>query len=245
MNNRLLIIVCITMVIQSFNLPKKYMGIYNYLDFPISFSFLLGVPTETNYPILMMWCLVFAAISFYFSGFFSELIGNYGQYMLVRNASKFKLLIGTYFSISKKLFMIVFFQGAIWYMTVNFLGYVQPNHYDIPMILLSICIYYLALLTIIMLQMILELYVSPEISLLIINLYVLISLLINNLLQDYENIRVISYFFIPIYANVIQTSLVTSGNLVINYYIAVPLLIIMLLLIIFVSNYSLKRKDFY
>lgn len=243
-NRSLLLIVVITMIIQSYSLPEKYIA--NFKDeIPVTFFFLLGVPLEINYSILMMWCLVFTSISFYFSGYLSDIINNYGPYILVRNANKTEWLLKTYLSIAVRLLALVFLQTVIWILILYILKYDALSFYNIPLIIKSVFIYYLSLLAIIILQTSLELYLSPEIAMLLINLYVILSILVKYLLYNHGANVVFSYFLIPNFANVLQTDLFNNNYFVIKYQYAFFTLSVLILITIVISIKTLKRKDFY
>nr|WP_309100367.1 DUF2705 family protein [Fredinandcohnia onubensis] len=185
---RLFIFVLFTIIIQAIVI-NRFELIHS------KFPFLDGVPItpseSLNFRYLLNWYIPIIGMSFYFSGFLSTAITNYGPSFFVRSYSKEKWVYKQLFSISFHLFLFVCFQTVINLFTPTELSFTFVHFMKL------FILYYLTLFILFSIQSLLDLFVQPEISLLIVNLYIIFSILAVNGMINYQLPQFVKYIFMP------------------------------------------------
>ncbi|MFE4525828.1 DUF2705 family protein [Cytobacillus firmus] len=240
-SKNLFIIIFLSFALQCWILYPILME--NYPDFPTGLNYLLGVPPVIYYQMLMFWYITFASISFYYSGSFKEALSGFGQYLLVRSSNRVQWILLQYFIVGVKLLVILILQTGVSYLLVFFF---QLNIDLIinTLLLKAILIYYLTFLFLLISQLFLELYFNPQIGFLIINTYVVGSILGASLLFKYKIHGVLIYLLVPNYAMISRLDLLSKNSLVINFVPALTIIISLILIVLIFSITSIKRIDF-
>lgn len=239
MRNFILIFSC---VFQSYSFVAFFSSFYNqWGHIP---SYLMAIPTEASYPLMIMWYIVFSSISLYFSGELYDKLHGFGKYILVRNYNKKMFFLRFIGSIAIKIIFILIIQTSIYYLTMLFIDH---DLHSIEWLLLfkSFLIYYITMLTLILLQIGLELYISPQIAFLIVNIYVVFSILLAGLIFDYRAYKSLLYFLIPNFMMALRTDIINQQDFIIEFNYAIPLLVLYISTIICLSLQKIMKKDFY
>ncbi|WP_404819747.1 DUF2705 family protein [Terribacillus saccharophilus] len=223
-----------------------------YLRFDIDFevpAFLLGVPVTSalkmNYEFMLYWYLPIATLTFYFTGFFKENLSTYGILKITRNYNIRLWLFNRYKYIVFFLIIFVLLQLATSYLYLSTL--VSDNTHLLLWTLRLSINYFITLFVIISLQLLLELFTSPQTAQLTINLYIVFSLLsVNEIyLNHWASASNISYIMLANYGMGyksgydipnINTDIINSGFLI-------PILAVVGSISIFISYRRLKSMD--
>ncbi|MGE1164471.1 DUF2705 family protein [Peribacillus simplex] len=209
------------------------------------FLFVLGVEPITQYTNFLIWFFVFISISFYFSGIISENINGYGKYMLVRNTQKLKWIMGLYYLTTIRLFGLVVLQFTFFILSSFIFTQNLETFPSIIMLVKVVFIYFLTLLFLIFLQMYLELYTSPQVSLLSVNFYVVLSILLAGVIFLHNQGELLLYGLIPNFAMGLRLDVISDENFIISYPIALLILGLVVLLILYFSIRKIEAKDIY
>lgn len=239
MRNFILVFACI---FQSYSFVSFFSSFYNqWGQIP---SYLMAIPTEASYPLMIMWYIVFSSISLYFSGELYDKLHGFGKYILVRNYNKKMFFLRFMGSIAIKIIFILIIQTSIYYLTMLFIDH---DLHSIEWLLLfkSLLIYYITMLALILLQIGLELYISPQIAFLIVNIYVVFSILLAGLIFDYRAYKSLLYFLIPNFMMGLRTDIINQQDFIIEFNYAIPLLVLYISTIICLSLQKIMKKDFY
>ncbi|MFE3892607.1 DUF2705 family protein [Priestia sp. YIM B13446] len=239
MRNFILIFSCI---FQSYSFVAFFSSFYNqWGHIP---SYLMAIPTEASYPLMIVWYIVFSSISLYFSGELYDKLHGFGKYILVRNYNKKMFFLRFMGSIAIKIIFILIIQTSIYYLTMLFIDH---DLHSIEWLLLfkSLLIYYITMFTLILLQIGLELYISPQIAFLIVNIYVVFSILLAGLIFDYRAYKSLLYFLIPNFMMGLRTDIINQQDFIIEFNYAIPLLVLYISTIICLSLQKIMKKDFY
>jgi hypothetical protein len=149
-------------------------------------------------------------------------------------------------SIAIKIIFILLIQTSIYYLTMLFIDH---DLHSVEWILLfkSLLIYYVTMLTLILLQIGLELYISPQIAFLIVNIYVVFSILLAGLIFDYRAYayKSLLYFLIPNFMMGLRTDIMNRQDFIIEFNYAIPLLVLYIFTVICLSLQKIMKKDFY
>ncbi|QTL52610.1 DUF2705 family protein [Priestia aryabhattai] len=239
MKNSILILACI---FQSYSFVTFFSSFYNqWGDTPY---YLMGVPTETAYPLMIMWYIVFSSISLYFSGELYEKIHGFGKYILVRNYNKKIFLLKFMGAIAIKLLFILAVQTFIYYLTMLI---IHHHLYPLKWMLLfkSFSIYYITMMTLVLLQIVLELYITPQVTFLIINMYVVFSILLAGLIFEHKAFEPLLYILIPNFMMGLRTDVINQQDFIIWFNYAILFLFIYISIIVCISLKKIMKKDFY
>ncbi|RZI50147.1 DUF2705 domain-containing protein [Aeribacillus pallidus] len=208
-----------------------------------NFPFLDGVPITSSqaleYRYLLNWYLPIISMSFYFSGYFSDFTRIHGIAFFVRTYCKSKWIIKQYLYMFIVLLFFTMFQIVI--CTFFELG---TSTISITNFIKSLSIYLLTLQTLFSIQLLLELYINPKISHLIMNIYIVASVLMSN--QLYGSSKLLQYLFLPNYGMGFKNGLSQIPEFpehTIDYFTGLPILLIMQILIMFLSIYKIKKMD--
>lgn len=144
-----------------------------------SFAFLKGVEISHDYIYhniqTLIWFLPIYFILNYFSGTISQLLHGYGILLVTRNYDKRKLYLHQLLKMIAQLFIFTFYQiGLNYFIPISRINI--SNH-----LIIMFLIYCLFLITIIIIQSCMELYIQPEISNLIVVLNILTHIIIFNI----------------------------------------------------------------
>ena len=239
-----LFIIILAMLMQSFlsfnMLADRYDG-----KFPTALIFLLGIEPKTEYTPFILWYFVFVSISFYFTGDIAESLSGYGKYMLIRQYNKVKWIIRRFLTIAIKLFGFSILQSILSFFTVSIWLQKQVEFSHFNMLLKALSIYYLTLLSLLLLQMLLELYIEPQIALVSVNIYVVFSIALAGILFVYNKGQLLLYCLLPNYAMGLRTSIAPENSMFISYPVAVTVLFIILAIIVVISAKKIQVKDLY
>lgn len=242
-NKEKFLIVVMATLVESYSFVEMFTGVYR--DWLPPFFFLLGVEPVTIYRVFTMWYIFFVCLSLFFSGNISEKLNGFGKYMLIRNYSKTKILLDQYLSIALKLLGFIVFQILVFYIMVS----VLQRSLDLTATFLQIgqalLVYFLTFLTLFLVQMVLELYVSPQTSLLVVNMYVVFSVLLAGVLFKFERMQPLLYFLLPNFAMALRTDIRNPVDFTIHYLPAFCVLIILLSVVVVLSIQRIKSKDLY
>jgi hypothetical protein len=235
-NKKFFIFVLLTIIIQAIVISK-----FNLIS--TEFPFLDGVPLTSSqaleYRYLLNWYLPIISISFYFSGYLSNLVKTQGAVFFVRAYSKPKWIIKQYVSIIMVLLLFIIFQTVIF----SFMR-LGNSVFSIENFIKSFSIYFLTLLTLFSIQQLLELYIKPEIAHLIVNVYIVLSILITT---DQQNVSSFSnYFLLPNYGMGFKNGLSQIPEFkmyIIDYFRGIIVLLIIQFTVIGLSIKRIKKMD--
>jgi Protein of unknown function (DUF2705) len=237
-NKGLLIFTIITFLIQA-----GLMHSFNIFDSDI--PFLDGIPLGVSFSIetiyLLYWYLPIAGISFYFSGYLREHLLSYGQLVIIREYSKVKWVLKRYIEVCVQLFMFVIMQLLVFYIFSFINGYINFNNFSIYLLLL----YYLMLLVIICCQLVFELYTSPELSQVVISVYIVLSTFLSSRLYSMHSIKDLNYLLIINYGMGFRTGLSDNSLMrdVIYYPFGYILLLLFLLFLVALTIKKVKKME--
>lgn len=202
------------------------------------FPFASGIGNTLSYEVDLFSILLIyfpiIYILFFFSGRCCELIHGYGKLLIVRNYSRTKLLLKEFVKISGVLAVIVLIQTTVFY-----LGQFTWNPLESSAIIKILFLYFLTLLAIVMLGYCLELFISPQLVVIILNIYTLISIMINYDFPD--NIFIDVLFFPNLLYGVNNGAIDNAGDYIVN-------IIIVMIINIFLIGLSIlrsKKTDIY
>lgn len=235
---RLLIFVFLTIILQVFLME-------NFLGVSLQYPFLLGVPISSNiqmnHQFLIYWYLPIAALTFYFSDFVNQAFQKKGILKIIRNYDVKKWVLKRFLFIACILLIYILFQVVL-FSSIN--SYKQSISIDQFLLLLN---YFFMLLSLIGLQMVLELTFSSKIAILCINIYIVGSILLTQeiYVNDWSNLYFIVYFMIPNYGMGFKTGYNIShlNTEIINRHADLPVLIIVNLIIVFFVLKRMKKID--
>jgi hypothetical protein len=237
------LLLTIAMFVQSYSIVQMFKPVYHH--WPAPFFFLLGVEPETIYIVLLMWYVVFVSLSFYFLGNVSENLHGFGKYMLIRNFSKTKFILNQYIAIAVKLLGFLFLQAGVYYLVATIMRHQTSGPVDVSQLIKASFIYYLTLLVLLLLQMMLELFVTPQNSLLFVNMYVVFSIVLAGVLFTFKRMQPLLYVLIPNFMMSLRTDILNGQHFTIHYSMAVIVLFLLLAAIIGLSMQRIKTKDIF
>ena len=239
-NKRLFLFVILTIIVQVITI-NNFNAIYT------SFPFLDGVPITSSYALenqyFIYWYLPIVGMSFYFSGYLSDELQTYGKILFTRNYSRKKWVIKRYLSLIIVLSLFIIVQ----LISFNFL--LEDTSFIIlsqEKIIILLVMYFLTLLTLFSIQLLLELYMTPQLSQLVINAYIVVSVLITKQLFTIGAPKFIYYFFLPNYGMGFKTNssnIPQFQNEVVNYTIGFLILLILLASVLLFTIAKVKKMD--
>ncbi|AIM15976.1 DUF2705 family protein [Neobacillus sp.] len=235
-NRKFLIFVLLTIIMQGILISR-----FNLIN--TNFPFLDGIPITSShaleYRYLLNWYLPIISMSFYFSGYLSDLTRIHGITFFVRTYSKSKWIIKQYLCMLMILLLFTIFQTVIF--TLLGLG---KSTFSTTNFIKSLSIYLLTLLTLFSIQILLELYIKTKISHLIINIYIVSSVLMTN--QLYGSSKLLQYLFLPNYGMGFRNGLSQIPEFkihTIDYLIGLFILLIIQTAVIYLSVNKIKKMD--
>ncbi|WP_430980841.1 DUF2705 family protein [Terribacillus saccharophilus] len=231
-----MIIVVIFAIVGHSIINYKYLS-FRYEDYSSAF-FLLGIPGETEYTLFIFWYFVFVSISFYFSGEVSELLSGYGKYVIIRNYHKGKWISRRYLLALLRLTIFPLILMLVAFIVSVLSSEEMENYYLTTEIIISFVIYCLVYCNLIFLQLYLEMFITPQIALLIVNIYVIVSVLLGGLIIKFEK----GMFLMPILIPNISMSL-RRDYIYLTDSISICYLLLIGLTIFFLSYRKFTTKD--
>jgi len=205
-------------------------------------SFVDGVPFTLShglvYKYLLIWYLPIASISFYFSGYLED-VRKYAIVLFVRSYNRMKWMLKQYIYAFVVTMIFIFIQTFI-----MFLFRACSENIWTPNGIKGLSMYLLSIYTLICLQWFLELYVGARFSHLIVNLYIILSILLSNELHD--GLNWLHYFFIPDHGMGFRNGLSSSTafeQYVIHFSIGCLILLFSQFLLVCFSVRKIKKMD--
>ncbi|MBC2119995.1 DUF2705 family protein [Listeria marthii] len=236
-NNKLIILVVICLFLQAilftaFDFPFKTLP--NLSGFPVG----LATPVVTR--LLLYWYLPIIAFSFYISGNIKDLLSNYGFLQISRNYKKEYWLMKQFLKLFIRIVLFTCLQHAL-------ISIITPYslHFTASFFYLLLG-YSIMLFTIFSLQYLLELFLDAQKALLIINGYVIISVLIADLIYQNTTVTWPYYLLIPNYGMGFRTGLIPFTNtstLLISEPTSLIILLVVLLCVFIVALKKFKTTD--
>lgn len=219
--------------------------VYNSELLYTNFPFLDGVPVTTSFLLenryLLTWYLPVVSMSVYFTGYLGDTLGKYGKILMVRNYSKEKWVLKQYIHTATNLLVFVLCQIFVYYWLS--IGY--------PLLSLEVTIklvvmYYLTLLSLFSFQLLLELYISPQISQLAVNTYIIFSIFLTSNMFEYNLPKMYYYLMLPNYGMGLRTGLSdidNFSNTVMEFSIGFIIIILFQIVITLLSVNRIKKID--
>lgn len=237
-NKKLFIFVLLSILIQSYLIYKSDM-LYSSLPFTD------GVPISPSFVIinryLINWYLPVVAISFYISGYMEESLSKYGKFLIVRSYSKTLWVLNQFSKLVINLFLFASFQLISFWV-----GPFLEIRYSFDHLILLISLYYLTLLTLFCIQIYLELFLSQQLSLLIVNGYIILSIVISSSFSNGKTGGLLNYFLLPNFGMGLKNGL-SSVNAFqptnLNYLFCLIILITLIFIIVALTIRRFNRVD--
>lgn len=209
-----------------------------------AFPFLDGIPITASEFLILYWYLPIVSLSFYFTGYVKFNLNSYGILKLSRKYSKSKWIVSRYINTMLVLFIFTLIQLFVFYINTVM---IQDDQYVFNNNFFKLTImYYLTLLVLYSIQLLLELFVSPHIAQLIVNIYIVFSLFIAKQLYLLEAPKAMNYFLISNYSNGYRNGLSTLfdiENVCIDYSVGFFILIILQITIVTMSILKVRKMD--
>lgn len=218
---------------------------FNQLEVPL--LFLEGVPVSMQssimYQLLTYWYIPVVGMSFYFSGRVHDHLVGYGQLILIRNYSKNKWMIQLYGRLYLFIFIFVFLEICFSWISKQGLAtvFARPS-----LLVQQIVAYSLTLIVLFSIQMFLELYLPAQVAQLIINLYIIFTILMTYYNESLNGWTVFNYFGIPNYGMGLRTgttALNEFGRSLVPLTNGTAILIAIELCILYLSARRIKFMD--
>lgn len=201
-----------------------------------------GVPISNKFVLLGTWYMFFSGLSFLSLGYLRQYISGYGVYLMIREKSKVKLgfgrIVNLMFLISglsliQLLFSIVF----------AFINNVDQSifYQDFQSFICIAGLYMMSNIVLIFIQMALELHFPEEVSLLLVNVYVLFSVTLGGVLLSAQKLTWILYFLLPNFGMYVRMDVLEVGG--ISPVIAYIVLTVMTIILTVLTYIRLKKID--
>ncbi|MFE0507538.1 DUF2705 family protein, partial [Peribacillus butanolivorans] len=203
-----------------------------------------GVPVNSKLVIFGTWYIFISVLSFLSLGYLRQYISGYGMYLMIREKSRVKLgirrianlmILISVLSLIQLLFSIIF-------------AFINNSdqaffYHDFQSFICIVGLYIMSNFVLIFIQMVLELHFTEEVSLLVINVYVLISVTLGGVLLSVQKLTWILYFLIPNFGMYIRVDLPESGPLGLSPVIAYMVLTIVTFILSALLYIRLKKID--
>ncbi|MBB3908823.1 DUF2705 family protein [Anoxybacteroides rupiense] len=235
-NKKFFLLVSLTIIMQGILLDT--LNLIN-----TNFPFLDGIPITSShaleYRYLLNWYLPIIGMSFYFSGYLSDVTRIHGIAFFVRTYSKSKWIIKQYLRILAHLLLFIALQ-----MFVSVLFDLGQSTFSKPNLIKALSMYLLTLLVLLSIQLLIELYVKESVAHLIINIYIVFSVLITNQLHSFP--KLFHYFFLPVYGMGFRNGLSQMPKFklyTIDYFTGFFILLIIQVALVYFSTIKIKNMD--
>lgn len=231
-NRKLIILVIICLFLQAILFISFD---FHFTTLPILDGFPVGLATPVVTRLLVYWYFPIIAFSFYISGNIKDLLSNYGFLQISRNYKKEYWLIKQFLKLFVKIILFICLQIAL-------ISIITPFHISwtsqFPYLILG---YFLMLFTIFSLQYLLELFIDAQKALLIINSYLIISVLAADLIYQNTAATWPYYLLIPNYGMGFRTGLCEFPNTSTSLISQPAGLIILLVVLLCVFTIAIKK----
>ncbi|MBR0581375.1 DUF2705 family protein [Bacillus altitudinis] len=214
------------------------------------FPFLSGVPVSSSTQLenltLLYWYLPIVAMSFYFSGYIRDNLYSYGKLKLVRNYNKSKWIVLRFTNMMLTLLGFVLIQILVFYLSSIYLEHNFNTFTFTTEIFMLIIMYFLTLLCLFSIQLTLELFITPQLSQLALNMYIIVSIFAAKQLYTLNAPSFLYYVLIPNYNNGFRTGLSHFNGIekyLIHYPIGLLILIILQIGLVFLAAFKIKKMD--
>ncbi|MBF2356250.1 DUF2705 family protein [Listeria welshimeri] len=236
-NKKLIILVFVCLFLQAilfmtFDFPFKML--------PILDGFPVGLATPVVTRLLIYWYLPIIAFSFYISGNIKDLLSNYGFLQISRNYKKEYWLMKQFLNLFIKIILFICLQLALISLITTY--YI---HWTTQFFYLTLG-YSIMLFTVFSLQYLLELFLDAQKALLIINSYVVISILAADLIYQNTTATWPYYLLLPNYGMGFRSGFISSADtytLLTSKPTSLIILLVVLLSIFIVANKKFKTTD--
>ncbi|MEG0909557.1 MAG: DUF2705 family protein [Bacilli bacterium] len=234
-NNKNFLFVIVAIIIQKILLDITNIEYYGYY-------FLGGVPTSSNYSLhnlsLAIWFFPVYFILQVSSGKLHNLFYGYGTLLIVRNYSKLKLICKHVLKLFFDMFVVLIFQVIV--ININ-----NPyiNNTNTTDLLKMITIYFFTLIVLLLIQTYFELYIEHNIATLIVNTYIVLSVMISNIIALNKLPKLLNYFFIPCYGMGFRNNIIKSDYEVVLFDSAIVILVILIFTLTYLVYRKTKKMD--
>jgi hypothetical protein len=195
----------------------------------------------------IIWYISFSIISFFFfMGTIRENVNGFGKYILIRNYSKTKFILNLIFKVIIKILGMLAISIFVFYLYGNFMNINSVSMHMDALILKAMLLNILTIIGLILFQLVLELYFfSPITSLLINNIYVVISIAAWTYLHYIFDGKFLLYLGIANFMTALRTSPFFTENFVINQSFALIIIFIIICFLILVAIKRIRKIDIY
>ncbi|MFG6497019.1 DUF2705 family protein [Fictibacillus sp. UD] len=239
-NRALFLLVVIIMIIQAV-LLNHFDTLYS------SLPFLDGVPITSSYALenkfLVYWFLPIVAMSFYFTGYCSDVLKTYGKVIIIRNYGRTRWLFNRFVSMMIVTLIFVVIQVLIF----RFLLTDSTINLEGIEVIKLLAMYFLTLSALFALQLVMELFISPQVAQMVVNVYIVVSLLLTKQIYLIGG-GFIYYLFLPNYAMGFRNGLTSISEFqtpIISYPIGITVLMIIIASIVGFSISRIKKIDIF
>ncbi|MDP1419576.1 DUF2705 family protein [Peribacillus simplex] len=220
--------------------------LFNYFDGSkadlTGFMIVSGVLFNSKLVIFGTWYIFFSMLSFLSLGYLRQYISGYGIYLMIREKSRVKL------GISRIMKLMILISGLSLIQLLFSIVFAYINnvdqaffYHDFQSFICIAGLYIMSNFVLIFIQMALELHFTEEVSLLVINIYVLFSVTLGGVLLSVQKLMWILYFLIPNFGMYVRVDLPESGGL--SPVIAYIVLTIITIILSVLSFIRLKKMD--
>ncbi|WP_347940675.1 DUF2705 family protein [Peribacillus simplex] len=201
-----------------------------------------GVPINNKFVLVGTWYIFFSMLSSLSLGYLRQYISGYGLYLLIREKSRVKL------GISRIMKLMILISGlsliqllfSIVFALINNVG--EAFFYDDLQSFICIAgLYIMSNFVLIFIQMVLELYLTEQVSLLLINVYALFSVTLGGVLLSVQKLTWILYFLIPNFGMYERVHLPEAGGL--SPVLAYMVLTVITIILTVLTYIRLKKMD--
>ncbi|WP_342603254.1 DUF2705 family protein [Peribacillus sp. FSL E2-0159] len=201
-----------------------------------------GVPINNKFVLLGTWYMFFSGLSFFSLGYLRQYISGYGLYLLIREKSRVKLglrRIGNLMILISGLSLIQFLFSIVFSYINN---EDQAFFYDDVHSFIWIAgLYMMSNIVLVFIQMALELHFAEEVSLLLINVYVLFSVTLGGVLLSAQKLTWVLYFLLPNFGMYLRLDVLEAGG--ISPVIAYIVLTVITIILTVLTYIRLKKID--
>ncbi|CAK6478651.1 DUF2705 family protein [Peribacillus castrilensis] len=206
------------------------------------FLIVSGVPINNEFVLLGTWYMFFSGLSFLSLGYLRQYISGYGVYLMIREKSRVKLGISRII----KLMILISGLSLIQVLASIIFAYLTNEdhaffYHDLQSFICITGLYIMTNFVLIFIQMALELYLTEQVSLLVINVYVLFSVTLGGVILSVQKLTWILYFLIPNFGMYVRVDLPESAGL--SPVIAYMILTVISIIICAISYTRLKKMD--
>lgn len=202
-----------------------------------------GVPKNNQYILLAIWYIVPAAITFLFMGYFKQFVNEYGIYILSRGSTRINLGFRRNLKVIYITFGVVLSHILVSCLLSWFLGargyFIGNGQLFFKMLLL----YSFSIAVLALLQMTIELWVSPQVALLCTNIFLLSSVILGGLILDEGKNLWMLFLFFPNLGMLFRVDLLMKLSGPMFFLKATACLVIYLIGLVAMTELRIKKMD--